>query len=58
MDSTADNTVCNGHESHITKEEEVYQDLCSIQNLTRTQVCMHALIGNTYKLQHIYTLFA
>lgn len=36
--------MCNVNEEHITKEEEVYQDLCSIQNLARFQVCMQLFI--------------
>lgn len=31
----------NGHvDEHDTKEEEVYQDLCSIQWASRPQVCV------------------
>lgn len=36
---TTDNAQCNGHvDEHDTKEEEVYQDLCSIQRASRPQV--------------------
>lgn len=36
---TTDNTQMNGHvDEQDTKEEEVYQDLCSIQWATRPQV--------------------
>lgn len=38
LNSTSDNAH-NGHvDEHDTKEEEVYQDLCSIQRASRPQV--------------------
>ncbi|XP_059607370.1 protein vav isoform X2 [Phlebotomus argentipes] len=37
--TTTDNAVVNGnHDEHDMKEEEVYQDLCSIQRRSRNQV--------------------
>lgn len=35
--STVNHIVCSGHDEHDTKVEEVYQDLCSIQNISRNQ---------------------
>lgn len=34
--NTTEHATLSGHED--TKEEEVYQDLCSIQNVARNQV--------------------
>ncbi|XP_053688911.1 protein vav [Sabethes cyaneus] len=36
--TTISHINCNGHDEHDTKIEEVYQDLCSIQNVTKNQI--------------------
>ncbi|XP_055613942.1 protein vav isoform X2 [Uranotaenia lowii] len=40
--STVNHIACSGHDEHDTKVEEVYQDLCSIQNVNRNQLASTA----------------